>query len=75
MNESYEYSGESDENEINTTPFTSSFKIIPCETNGNFLFHTLNNIVFGGQLTAKYIREQICDFIKKEANIWTNVRR
>ena len=56
MIESYEYSGESGEDEINTTPFTSSFKIIPCETNGNFLFHTLNNIVFGGQLTAKYIR-------------------
>ena len=33
-----EYSGESDEDEINTTPLTSSFKIIPSETDGNCLF-------------------------------------
>ena len=36
-NEFSEYSDESDEDEINTTPLTSSFKIIPCETDGNFL--------------------------------------
>ena len=45
-NESFEYSDESDENEINTITFISSFKIIPSETDGNCLFHTLNNIVF-----------------------------
>ena len=45
--ESSEYSGESDEDEINTTSLTSIFKIIPSETDGNCLFHTLNNIVFG----------------------------
>ena len=59
--ESSEYSGKSDE--INAIPLTSSFKIIPCETDGNCLFHTLNNIVFGGHLTAEYIKEEICDFI------------
>ena len=36
--ESSEYSGESNEDEINTTPLTSSFKIIPSETDGNCLF-------------------------------------
>ena len=46
-NESSEYSDESDEDEINITPLTSNFKIIPSETDGNYLFHTFNNIVFG----------------------------
>ena len=36
--ESSEYSGESDEDEINTTPLTSILKIIPSETNSNNLF-------------------------------------
>ena len=44
------YSGESDENKINTTPPTSSFKIIPSETDGNCPYNTLKNIVFDGQL-------------------------
>ena len=46
--ESSEYSVESDEDEINTTPFTPSFKIIQSKTDGNCLFHTLNNIVLMG---------------------------
>ena len=36
--ESSEYSGESDEDEINTTPLTFIFKIIPSETDSNYLF-------------------------------------
>ena len=44
--ESSEYSGESDENEINTTPLTSSFKINPSETESKYLFHTLKKILF-----------------------------
>ena len=36
--ESSEYSGESDEDEINTTTLTSSLKIIPSETDGNWKF-------------------------------------
>ena len=71
--ESSEYSGESDEDEINTTPLTSSFKIISSETDGNCLFHTLNNIVFGGQFTAEYIREEICDFIIKIKQIYEHL--
>ena len=71
--ESSEYSGESDEDEINTTPLTSIFKIIPSETDGNCLFHTLNNIVFGGQFTAEYIREEICDFIIKKRQIYEHL--
>ena len=63
--ESSKYSDESDEDEINTTPLTPSFKIISGKTGGNCYFHTLNNIVFGGQLTAEYIIEEICDFIIK----------
>ena len=51
--ESSEYSGESDEDEINTTPSTSSFKIIPSEIDFNCLFRTLNNIVFGGKFIAE----------------------
>ena len=74
-NESSEYSGESDEDEINTTPLNFSFKIIPSKTDDNCLFHTLNNITFGEQLTAEYIREEICDFIIKEAIMWTSMRR
>ena len=35
--ESCEYSGESEEDEINTAPLTSSFKIIPSETDCNCL--------------------------------------
>ena len=36
--ESSEYSGESDEDKINITPLTSSFKIIPSKTDGNFSY-------------------------------------
>ena len=71
--ESSEYSGESDEDEINTTPLTSIFKIIPSKTDGNCLFHTLNNFVFGGQFTAKYIREEICDFIIKKRQMYEHL--
>ena len=71
--ESSEYSGEPDEDEINTTPLTSIFKIIPSETDANSLFHTLNNIVFGGQFTAEYIREEICDFIIKKRQIYEHL--
>ena len=69
--ESSEYSGKS--NEINTIPLTSIFKIIRSETDGNCLFHTLNNIVFGGHLTAEYIREDICDFIIKKRQIYEHL--
>ena len=68
-----EYSDESDEDEIDTTPLTSSFKIILFETDGNCLFNTLNNIIFEGQLTAEYIREEICDFIVKNRQIYEHM--
>ena len=61
-----EYSGESDEDEKDTTPLTLNFKIIQSETNGNCLFHIWNDIVFGGQFTAEYIRKEICYFIVKK---------
>ena len=69
--ESSEYSGKSDE--INAIPLTSSFKIILSETDGNCLFHTLNNIVFGGHLTSEYIKEEICDFIIKKRKIYEHL--
>ena len=72
----WKYSDESDEDEINTTPLTSSFIIISSKTDDNCYFYTLNNIVFGGQLTAEYIIEEICDFIikgSKYMNICENV--
>ena len=37
IDESCEYFDESEEDEINTAPLTSSFKIIPSETDGNCL--------------------------------------
>ena len=61
--ESSELSIESDEILNNTTALTSQFRIIPSGIDGNCLFHSLNNIVFGGQLTAKSIRNEIFDFI------------
>ena len=42
------------------------------ETDGNFLFNTLNNI-FGGKLTAEYIREEICDFVIKKKKIYEHL--
>ena len=71
--ESYEYSNESDEEEINTTLLTLSFKITPCETDGNCHFNVLNNIIFEGQLTAEYIREEICDFIVKYRQMYEHL--
>ena len=73
--ESSEYFGESNDDEINTTPLISIFKIIPNETDGNCLFLTLNNIVFGGQLTAEYIREEICKFIIKKRQIYEHCEK
>ena len=37
-----ESSGESNEDEINTIPLTSSLKIIPSENESKYLLHTLN---------------------------------
>ena len=66
INKSSEFSDESNEDKINKTPLTSSFKIILSETDDNYLVFTLNNIAFGGKLTAEYIRYEICDFIIKK---------
>ena len=71
--ESSEYSDESGEDEINITPLTSIFKIIPSETDGNCLFDALNNIVFDGKFTPEYIREEICDFIIKKRQIYEHL--
>ena len=40
IDESSEYSGKSDEDEINATPLILSLKFIPSESDGNCLFHT-----------------------------------
>ena len=71
--ESSEFSIESDEILNNATALTSQFRIIPSGIDGNCLFHTLNNIVFGGQLTAKSIRDEICDFIFKKKEIYRHI--
>ena len=44
---SSEYSYESEEANNNFLELTSRFRIVPSEADGNCLFHTLNNIVFG----------------------------
>ena len=41
----------------------------------NRLFHTLNNLVFGGKYSAEEIRNEICVFYKKEAFIRESLRR
>ena len=70
---SSEFSIESDEILNNATALTSQFRIIPSGIDGNCLFHILNNIVFGGQLTAKGIRNEICDFIFKKKEIYRHI--
>ena len=72
-NESSEFSIESDEILNNLTALTSQFRIIPSWIYGNCLFHTINNIVFGGQLTAKCIRDEICAFILKKKEIYRHI--
>ena len=67
--ESSEFSIESDEILNSATALTSQFRIIPSGIYGNCPFHTLNNIVFEGQLTAKRIWNEKCDFIFKRRNI------
>ena len=67
------FSTESDEILNNATALTSQFRIIPSGIDGNYLFHTLNNIVFGGQLTEKNIRDEICDFIFKKKEIYKHI--
>ena len=73
MNESSKYSGESDKDEINTTPLTSSFKITTSETNDNCIFLSFNNYVFGRQLIAGYIIEEIWNFIIKKKQIYEHL--
>ena len=68
-----EFSVYSDEFQNNVTALTSQFKIIPSWIDGNYLFYTLNNIDFGGQLKTKSIRDEICDFLHKKEiykHIW-----
>ena len=71
--ESSEFSIESDDILNNATTLTSLFRIIPSGIDGNCLFHTLNNIIFGRQLTAKSIRDEICDFIFKMKEIYRHI--
>ena len=70
---SSEYSYESEEANNNFLELTSRFRIVPSEADGNCLFHTLNNIVFGSNLTAKNIREEICDFLIKKKEIYRHI--
>ena len=51
-----ELSCEPEKNIKNLTSLTEIFQIIPRQMNGNWLFHTLNNLVFGGQYSAEEIR-------------------
>ena len=70
---SSEYSYESEEANNNILELTSRFRIVPSEADGNCLFHTLNNIVFGSNLTAKNIREEICDSPTKKKEIHRHI--
>ena len=64
--ESSEFSNESSEFQNNATALTSQFKIISSGTDENCLFHALNNIVFGGKLIAKSIRdENVLSYLRK----------
>ena len=73
IDESSEFSIESDEILNNTTALTCQFRIILSGIDENYLFHTLNNIVFGGRLTAKSIRDEIYDFIFKKKEVYRHI--
>ena len=73
--ESSEVSSEPEENIRNLTSLTEIFQIIPSQIDGNWLFHTLNNLVFGGQYSAEDIRNEIYAFLIKKAFIWESLRR
>ena len=47
---------------INFTSLTEIFQIIPNQRDGNWLFHTLNNLVFEGKYSGEEIRNEICTF-------------
>ena len=42
---------------------------------GNWLFHILNNLEFGGKYSAEEIRNEICVFNNKDAFILESLRR
>ena len=51
--ESSELFSEPEENIRNLISLTDIFQIIPIQMDGNWLFHTLNNLVFGRQYFAE----------------------
>ena len=66
--EYFDQSSEEIEQEQRTTSLTSIFEIVPSRADWNCLFHTSNNLVFGGTRNIKDLREDICNYIilKKE---------
>ena len=71
--ESSELSSEPEENIRNLTSLTEIFQIIPSQMDGNWLFHTLNNLVFGGQNSAEDIRNEICAFLIRKRHLYENL--
>ena len=71
--ESSELSSEPEESIRNLTSLNEIFQIVPCQMDGNWLFHTLNNLVFGRQYSTEEIRNEIYILIRKKhlyKNLW-----
>ena len=57
----------------NLTSLTENFQIIICQMDWNRLFHTLNNLAFGGQYSAEEIRNNIWTFLISKKNLYENL--
>ena len=49
------------------------FKIIPSKMDGSWLFHTLNNLVFGGLLSREDLRNELCDFMIRKIQLYDDL--
>ena len=68
--ESSKLSSEPEESVRNLTSLTEIIQIIPSQMDWNWLFHTLNNLLFGGQYSAEEIRNEICVFLIRKRNLY-----
>ena len=71
--ESLELSSEPEESIRNVISFTEIFQIIPSKMDGNWVFNMLNNLVFGGQYSAKEIRNKIWVFLVRKKHLSENL--
>ena len=61
--ESSDLSSEPEASTRYLAPLTEILQIIPSQMDGNRLFHSLNNLIFGGQYSLEKIRNEIYAFL------------